>query len=227
MTIKISKIVCFVIILVTFSCKDSNNYTTIKQPEPEISTTTEKTHKVVAKEFMNAGYTYVRVSEDGNEYWIVLQNTKIEIGNTYYFEGGLKKLNFKSNELNRTFDEILFVDAIRSNEKETSEIELIPQPEDGISIKDILLSATSLSESEKEVIIKGKAVKINRNILDRNWVHLRDGTNLDGKADLTITTQDSVNVGDVVTFKGKVIVNKDFGHGYVYPILVEEGKLIK
>lgn len=225
MTIKISKLVCCIgIIMLIISCKDSNQYTTIKQPESQVNKT-EETHKVEAKEFINAGYTYVKVSENEKEYWIALQNTKIEVGQTYYFEGGIKKLNFTSKELNKTFEEILFVDAVRTYANKISGSELILQPESGIAIKDLLKNVDKFSN--KVVIVKGKVVKINKSILDRNWVHLRDGTNFEGKANLVFTTQDTVKVGDVVTFKGIVVLNKDFGHGYIYPVLIEEAILVE
>ena len=225
MTNKLSKIVCCIgIIMLIINCKDSNDYTTVEQRESK-GNKTDVTHEVEAKEFINAGYTFVKVSENEKEYWIALQNTKIEVGQTYYFEGGLKKSNFKSNELNRTFDEILFVDSIRSHANKNSDIELIQQPENGIAIKDLFANVNDFSE--KEVIVKGKVVKVNRRIMDRNWVHLRDGTNFEGKANLVFTTQDTVNVGDIVTFKGVLTLNKDFGHGYVYPVIIEKSKLVE
>jgi len=81
--------------------------------------------------------------------------------------------------------------------------------------------------SEKSIIVKGKVTKINNGIMDRNWVHISDGTQFEGKKSLTITTQASVNIGDIVTFKGTVILNKDFGYGYIYDIVLEEGELLE
>ena len=226
---KLSKTVFLIgVFFITLNCKDSSQYTTIN-PSDSISKKEVSTHKVIVKEFENAGsYTYVKVIEDGKDFWIAIPETKIEIGETYYFDGGTKMMNFKSNELNRTFEKVLFVQALRSHEEKsprTNGISLIKQPDGGIAIKDLLKNANSLDN--KEVIVKGKVVKVNRNILDKNWVHISDGTNFEGKFNLTFTSQDSVNVGDIVTFKGVVTLNKDFGHGYVYPILIEEGQLIE
>jgi hypothetical protein len=58
-------------------------------------------------------------------------------------------------------------------------------------------------------------------------VHIQDGTEANGKFDMTITTLENVAIGDMVTFTGKVVVDKDFGAGYVYEVLVEEAKLKK
>jgi hypothetical protein len=81
---------------------------------------------------------------------------------------------------------------------------------------------------EKPVTIRGKVVKFNAGIMNRNWVHLRDGSGTAGQDnDLTVTTGDSAAVGDVVLVKGTVRVDKDFGAGYAYPVIVEDAKLTK
>ena len=77
--------------------------------------------------------------------------------------------------------------------------------------------------------IRGKVVKYNGGIMGKNWLHLRDGS---GKAeandnDLTVTSQDTAAVGDVVVVKGVVRVDKDFGAGYAYPVIVEDAKIGK
>jgi len=81
---------------------------------------------------------------------------------------------------------------------------------------------------EKAVTVRGKVVKFNAGIMNRNWVHLRDGTGTAGKDnDITVTTGDQAAVGDVVLVKGTVRVDKDFGAGYAYPVIVEDAKLSK
>jgi tartrate dehydratase beta subunit/fumarate hydratase class I family protein len=39
-----------------------------------------------------------------------------------------------------------------------------------------------------------------------------------------VTTADELKVGDVVTLKGVIHTDLDFGAGYAYKVLVEEGK---
>jgi hypothetical protein len=81
---------------------------------------------------------------------------------------------------------------------------------------------------EKPVTIRGKVVKYNEGIMGRNWVHLRDGTGTSGKDnDITVTTDDRTAVGDVIVVKGTVRVDKDFGAGYAYPVIVEDAKVSK
>ncbi|HZY04510.1 MAG TPA: nucleotide-binding protein [Anaeromyxobacteraceae bacterium] len=80
---------------------------------------------------------------------------------------------------------------------------------------------------EKKVTVRGKVVKFTAGIMGRNWVHLRDGTGAQDKGtnDLTVTTGDTAAVGDVVVAKGVVRIDKDFGAGYSYPVIVEEAML--
>lgn len=59
--------------------------------------------------------------------------------------------------------------------------------------------------------------------MDKNWVHIQDGTNFKGKFDLTVTTDREFKIGDVVTFEGRISLNKDFGYGYYYEVLMENG----
>ena len=92
----------------------------------------------------------------------------------------------------------------------------------GVSIAELI--ANKEKYAGKSVTVTGKVTKFNPDVMDRNWIHIQDGTETNGKFDLTITTKEMVSVGDLVTFNGKVVINKDFGAGYVYEILLEEAK---
>ena len=77
------------------------------------------------------------------------------------------------------------------------------------------------------VTLRGKVVKTNAGIMGKNWVHVRDGSGADGTNDLTVTTAGNVpNVGDLVVVTGTVAIDKDFGMGYQYPVLVEEATIV-
>ena len=72
--------------------------------------------------------------------------------------------------------------------------------------------------------MRGKVVKVNNGIMDRNWVHLQDGSG-SAKAktnDLTVTTGAVLAVGDVVMMKGVLATSKDFGAGYAYDAILEQ-----
>ena len=70
--------------------------------------------------------------------------------------------------------------------------------------------------------MRGKVTKVNSGILGKNWVHIQDGTEAEGNFDLTVTTQETAKVGDVVVVQGKITLNKDFGSGYKYDVIMEE-----
>lgn len=79
----------------------------------------------------------------------------------------------------------------------------------------------------QRIQIKGKVVKVNTGIMGKNFFHLQDGSGNAGNNDLTVTTQDEVRVGDEVVVTGLVTVNRDFGAGYSYPLIVEEATVAK
>jgi hypothetical protein len=97
---------------------------------------------------------------------------------------------------------------------------------DARTIAEVFAQRATLKE--KPVSIRGKVVKYNEQIMGRNWLHIRDGSGTAGKDnDLTITTAEKAAVGDVVVVKGVVRIDKDFGAGYSYPVIVEDAKLSK
>lgn len=74
----------------------------------------------------------------------------------------------------------------------------------------------------KTVQVKGKVVKVNNGIMGRNFVHVQDGTGDAGTNNLILTSKQTVSVGDQVIATGIVVLNRDFGAGYAYPLLIEE-----
>lgn len=77
---------------------------------------------------------------------------------------------------------------------------------------------------KKTVVVRGKVVKVSKGIMGKNWVHVQDGSGDPGKGtnDLVFTTKDDPKVGSVVTAKGTLYKDKDFGAGYKYKAIVEE-----
>jgi hypothetical protein len=224
-----------------FACKDKGTYS--KMNSSVTTSIKNDTHKIVVEELKDAGtYAYIYVNEAGKNYWMAIPNVKVNIGETYYYNGGMVMKDFESKQLNKTFDEIIFVEGIRTTEEivetvqkdphnhtasETPVVEAvkIEKAENGVSLEELFTNKKDLSG--KEIIVRGKVVKVNNGIMSKNWVHIVDGTQLENKRDLTITTTEVVKVGDVVTFKGFLVLDKDFGQGYVYDILLEQGVIIK
>lgn len=232
--------VLILIITLSTSCKDKAEYKSIESP---LQTVNSDLHKIVVKEKVDGGsYVYLNVVEGDKNYWMAISNMPIEVGNTYYYNGGMEMKDFVSKQLDKTFEYITFVEGIRTTEEiqataehthehstEMAEpmvaMEKIEKAKGGISLEELLKGKTSLDK--KTVIVKGKVVKVNNGIMDKNWVHIEDGTQFNNERDVTITTLETVKEGDIVTFKGVVVLNKDFGAGYVYDLVLEEGVLVK
>ena len=79
----------------------------------------------------------------------------------------------------------------------------------------------------KTVKVRGVVVKFNSSILGKNWIHIRDGTGGAGTSDLTITTAETVKVGDTIVAEGKIGYNRKFGSGYDYDVLLEDAVISK
>jgi hypothetical protein len=188
-----------------------------------------------------ANYTYLLVKAKGPEYWIAVPTMVANPGESYQYQGGMMMEDFESKELGRTFDKVLFLEALYSEsagahqevqevtpgsqvnaEKSDAKVEAV---EGTVSIGELFSNPGSYEG--KAIKVRGEVTKFNAAIMDRNWVHLQDGTESDGKFDLTATSTESFMVGSVVTVEGVVILNQDFGYGYSYEILLENTTQVK
>ena len=105
----------------------------------------------------------------------------------------------------------------------SEKINVSVEPCDGcVKIADLL--ANKKSYSGKIIKVKGKVTKFNPEIMGKNWIHIQDGSEFEGGFDLTVTTDKSSTVGEIVIFEGKIALDKDFGYGYIYSVLMEEAK---
>jgi hypothetical protein len=98
---------------------------------------------------------------------------------------------------------------------------------DGKTVAEIFEQRSQLVN--QRIAVRGKVVKISMNIMGKNWIHLRDGTGRreSNTDDITVTTQETASVGDIVLIKGKISTDRDFGMGYSYPVMIEDAQLIK
>ncbi len=96
-------------------------------------------------------------------------------------------------------------------------------PCDGcIQIGDLL--ANKKSYDGKVISVTGQVVKYNAGIMNKNWIHIQDGSDYQGVYDLTVTSDQPAKVGDIMTFEGRIALDKDFGYGYFYPVIMEDAK---
>lgn len=193
-------------------------------------------HKVVPKEVLNTEkYSYLRVQEGAEEYWIAIAKRDVNIGGHYVYTGGLMKKNFMSKEFNRVFETVYLVADFREEGGSAgmgggnipAATEALEAPKNlkpaagAIKIADLV---ANLAKYEGKVVkVTGKCVKLNPMIMGRNWVHLQDGS---GKnLDLTVTTMENVSLGSIVTLEGTIALKKDFGAGYKYDYILEAAVL--
>lgn len=110
--------------------------------------------------------------------------------------------------------------------KAAAEVDLtgIAKAEGGKTVAEVFAEKDALAG--KPVTFRGKVVKTNPDIMGKNWLHVRDGSGEEGTNDLTITTAGTLpSVGDTVLVTGNVTLNKDFGMGYAYDVLVEDAQV--
>ncbi|MCF6307579.1 MAG: hypothetical protein L3J09_06465 [Flavobacteriaceae bacterium] len=206
-------------------------------------------YEVTATEVIQvSSYTYLLVKGKNTKMWLVVPKFEAKVGEKYYYKGGMLMSNFNSKELNRTFENVLFLENIspskidleiktykhnsknNNSKKDTNKklkkiSEKIPPISNGISISELLKNKHLYKG--KTVIIKGKVTKYTPKIMYKNWFHLQDGTEYNDVFEITVTTNAQLKVGDIVTVKGTITLNKDFGYGYLYKIILENAVIIE
>lgn len=204
-----------------------------KKPLPEGMREVEVLEKLDA-----SSYSYFRVEEDGEEFWIAVNKSPAVPGDKLYFTGGMEMKNYFSQTLNKNFESVLFVDRAETSlpgeetelkHPEVKADQVVTQKIDPVqgskTVAEIYTGKESLAG--KTVKARGKVVKINSGIMGKNWIHIQDGTQSEGKYDLLITTLDEAKTGEVILVEGKAAANKDFGSGYSYEVLIEDAKILK
>ncbi len=226
-------------------------------PNPDIQVTLNDTgsfkedlHKVVVKEVLPTDrYVYLKVNEDsGKQFWIASRKQEVSKGDVYFYRNPLLKTNFESKEYNRVFDTIYLVSNLvaEDHSKHVDQLNTVPTSptmEKTTKVKEDIPThterniefkgAVKISELVKDpkkyeghsVQISGKCVKVNPNIMKRNWLHIQDGSKND--FDLVVTSSSFVPEGSDITIKATVSLNRDFGAGYKYDLILENGALIK
>ncbi|MFC1749904.1 hypothetical protein ACFL2V_13980 [Pseudomonadota bacterium] len=79
--------------------------------------------------------------------------------------------------------------------------------------------------SGKRIRLVGNVVKVNNGIMGKNFLHVQDGSGGPNSNDLTVTSQQTAQKGDKVEIEALVTLNRDFGAGYNYPLILEEAKI--
>lgn len=198
-------------------------------------------------ETMNAAtYTYVRVDTGKATNWAAAQQFAVKVGDTVTVYDGMPMPGYHSKTLNRDFDVCFFSGraevagaakapgALKAGElppghppigdaKAALDFSGLKPAKGGQTVASIVADRTKLAG--RTVAVRGKVVKYNSGVLGKNWLHIRDGSGKEGGNDLTITTDTAAKVGDTVLVSGKVVVDRDFGAGYKYAVIIEDAEV--
>ncbi len=199
-------------------------------------------------ETMNAGsYTYVQVRTATGDVWAAGPTTTVAVGDEVTLPQGMLMQDFESPSLGRKFPQIYFVNAIQKGgaaapppghgttptgepgAEHTGAVMggkavtagSITRADGGRTVAEIHAARAGLGG--QRVKVRGQVVKSTPNVMGRNWLHIQDGSADGPQGDLTVTTASgAAKVGDIVLVEGVAAVDRDFGSGYRYAILVEE-----
>ncbi len=206
---------------------------------PESSNSEHHVH--LLDTLQSSRYSYLKVSENDKEFWLATMRANFIIGEDYVFEKGLFKTDYYSTQFDRSFDEIYLVSDLRpafsDGQKNALDKMFDSKParsapsissEEDLEREGSLKIAELIQNAEqyvgKSVQITAKVTKINANIMDRHWLHLKDGSF--DNFDLVATSQTAVPAGHIVTIKATLNRDVDFGAGYSYDLILENAEVI-
>ncbi len=212
-------------------------------PPPAAAPDAEGTLKGKVAERMDAPpYSYLRLTVGKAEAWVAVPQTAAAIGSEVVVVRAAPMANFESKTLNRKFPMVYFGTLQSSGgatENRGLQHALAAQGPSDVVVPKIAkasgpeartvaeVHAQKAALKDRVVVIQGQVVKVNLDIMGRNWMHLRDGSGGGAEADLTFTTKDTATVGEVVLLRGTVRLEKDFGAGYRYPVILEDARLTR
>jgi hypothetical protein len=213
-------------------------------PAPEATATLSGK---ILKTMDSGGYTYIYLQQDkGNKVWAAVPQTKVSVGKKVNLVPGEEFTNFTSKTLNRSFDKLIFsagVIPLKGAKNEPAAVIATGSKAAAAPAEKIVMGravgANTYTVAElyaqkgklsgKQVIVRGKVVKVSPRIMKRNWVHIQDGTGSAGKKnhDLVVTTMALPADGQTVTVSGILLKDRDFGSGYKYEVLIENAEITK
>jgi hypothetical protein len=189
----------------------------------------------------SGGYTYVNLKKNGKSTWVAVPQMKVTVGQEMSFAPGMVMKDFTSKTLNRTFESIVFSTGAVGQEsqgpvqkasggKQAEPKKIKVEKASGPNAYTVAeLYEKSAALDKKKIVVKGQVVKVSQGIMGKNWIHIQDGSGdpSKGSHNIVATSQDLPAVGDIVTAKGTLYKDKDFGSGYKYAVIVEETSIKK
>lgn len=198
----------------------------------------EKIYGKVIETMDSGSYTYAQVDTGEEKYWVASPPIALITGSMVAFIPNMQMKNFVSKTLDRTFDTIYFVGQIITDQADSHAASADTTGQTGsasvdsaesIDVGNIKTAANgitineALTEKQKfageTIQIRGMVVKYTPKVMGKNWIHIRDSSSA---TDLVVTTSGAVQKGDVILVSGKLQLDKDFGYGYIYDVLLED-----
>ena len=189
-------------------------------------------------------YIYLQLDEQGEEIWLATQQLPVSPGDEVEYLGGDLMQDFYSKSLDRTFDSIRFVSRLQVLDRDNASTgQAMPadeyhqnvargktaavapkrgdvtRAEDGKTIEELFAAGEKLTG--ETVILRAVVMKVSNNIMGKNWITLQDGTGTAPDDKLTVTTSETVPVGEEVIVEGIVRTNVNLGAGYHYKVLLD------
>lgn len=208
-------------------------------PSIPAQTASAQSQGVVLETLDAAGFTYMKLRTGKGEEWVVVPTVSVKKGATVVYAANMTTDNFESKTLNRKFDRVTFANVVSGAEagappmmssSPAAATAVSVEKAEGADAKTVAeIWAAKATLADKNVVVRGKVVKFLPSIMGKNWIHLRDGSGSHEKGDddITVTTTDNAAVGDIVTVSGVVHIDKDFGSGYRYAVIIENAKVTK
>jgi hypothetical protein len=197
----------------------------------------------------SGGYTYARVDEAGNIYWIAGPTSALTIGSKVSYIEQMIMVDFTSKSLKRKFDSLMFVSAIVPTDKSGKPIVQATKEHTGNAhaanntttahanatkaVADTVIKvaknangynidelyAKKDSLKDKTIKVDAQVVKVSKGIMGKDWVHLQDGSGSAGTNDIIATAK-----GSTVTVGDKVttdgVIKTNIDLGYGYKFSV-------
>jgi hypothetical protein len=227
--------------LALWGCTESAEEPAAENPLLAASVPDGAVRGTVVDTMNSGGYTFVFIENEEQKLWAAGPESVVGIGDIVQVSTRMPMSNFESKSLGRTFDVIYFSSVLQNLSAPAPAVEGHPAPmqaqpaaakvevealEPGKNIAYVYANREELAG--QEISLRGTVVKYNAKIMGRNFIHIQDGSGdaSEGNNDLTVTTTTAAAVGDTVVVTGAIILDKDFGSGYTFPVLMEDATLL-
>ena len=229
----------FLTLLLACFCFNLFNITIINSVHAEQKATGDLSHTIannmqgtVTEILTVTSYTYAEVDTGKEKVWAAGPTTPLKVGDKVSFATQMPMVDFHSQSLDRDFPVVYFINRFITN-KEPPAVESLPGSSDkqkkparaikafnkangGNTIAEIYAQKQALNG--KSLRVRGQVTRYSSNIMGKNWLHIIDNSTHDA---LTVTTSSVATIDDIVIVEGRLELDKDYGYGYVYPLILQ------